>query len=50
VLDTQQIAALKRNRPELAADVNFRGTPVKVMACGGGADAPQATEEALAGS
>jgi anaerobic magnesium-protoporphyrin IX monomethyl ester cyclase len=44
VLDAGQIAALKRSRPELAADVNFKGTPVKVMACGGG---PEATPEAL---
>jgi anaerobic magnesium-protoporphyrin IX monomethyl ester cyclase len=48
VLDAGQIAALKRSRPDLAADVNFKGTPVKVMACGGGADAPQATEAQLA--
>jgi anaerobic magnesium-protoporphyrin IX monomethyl ester cyclase len=47
VLDAGQIAAIKRSRPELAADVNFKGTPVKVMACGGGAEARQATEAEL---
>jgi anaerobic magnesium-protoporphyrin IX monomethyl ester cyclase len=44
VLDAGQIAAIKRSRPDLAADVNFKGTPVKVMACGGG---PEARPEAL---
>jgi anaerobic magnesium-protoporphyrin IX monomethyl ester cyclase len=44
VLDAGQIAAVKRNRPDLAADVNFKGTPVKVMACGGG---PEVRPEAL---
>jgi anaerobic magnesium-protoporphyrin IX monomethyl ester cyclase len=61
VLDAGQIAALKRERPELEADVDYKGkgrfparrparAPVKVMACGSGADAPEASEEALAGS
>jgi anaerobic magnesium-protoporphyrin IX monomethyl ester cyclase len=47
VLDAGQIAAIKRNRPELTADVNFKGTPVKVMACGGGPEAPAEALEAL---
>ena len=42
-----QIAAIKRSRPDLAADVNFKGTPVKVMACGGGPEAPAEALEAL---
>ena len=47
VLDAEQIAALKRERPDLAADVDYRGKgrfhsrerarkPERVMACGGG--------------
>ncbi len=49
VLDRNQIEALKQSRPDLAADVDFKGTtrvpaakiagrtrvPLKVMACGG---------------
>ena len=46
-LDAEQIAALKRERPDLAADVDYRGKgrfhsrqrarpPERVMACGGG--------------
>jgi anaerobic magnesium-protoporphyrin IX monomethyl ester cyclase len=35
ILSAEQIAELKHSRPDLAADVNFKGTPVKVMACGG---------------
>jgi anaerobic magnesium-protoporphyrin IX monomethyl ester cyclase len=39
VLSRDQIAALRSDRPELEADVNFLGTPLrrplKVMACGG---------------
>jgi anaerobic magnesium-protoporphyrin IX monomethyl ester cyclase len=35
ILSPEQIAALKRDRPDLAADVDFKGTPVPVMACGG---------------
>jgi anaerobic magnesium-protoporphyrin IX monomethyl ester cyclase len=35
ILTAEQIAEMKRSRPDLAADVNFKGTPVKVMACGG---------------
>jgi len=55
VLDANQIAALKRDRPDLEADVDYRGkgrgrrpvrVPVKVMACGGGDH--QMTEEAAA--
>ncbi|MEO1090562.1 MAG: magnesium-protoporphyrin IX monomethyl ester anaerobic oxidative cyclase [Pseudomonadota bacterium] len=34
VLDAEQIAALKRDRPELSADVDSRGTEA-VLACGG---------------
>jgi anaerobic magnesium-protoporphyrin IX monomethyl ester cyclase len=47
VLNGEEIAALKRERPDLAADVNFKGTRVKVMACGGG-DAERQTAAALA--
>ncbi len=40
VLTPEQIAELKASRPDLVADVNFRGTvltpPGPVMACGGG--------------
>jgi anaerobic magnesium-protoporphyrin IX monomethyl ester cyclase len=45
VLSDEQIAQLKRDRPDLAADVDYKGkghgrrpaaAPVKVMACGGG--------------
>jgi anaerobic magnesium-protoporphyrin IX monomethyl ester cyclase len=50
VLSQEQIAALREQRPDLAADVNYRGTPlripVQVMACGGavahGATDPEA--------
>ncbi|MCE2971252.1 MAG: magnesium-protoporphyrin IX monomethyl ester anaerobic oxidative cyclase [Burkholderiales bacterium] len=44
VLNREQIAELKRKRPDLAADVDYsrRGkkvdVPVKVMACGGGSE------------
>ena len=44
VLNREQIAELKRARPDLAADVDFKGrgkkvdVPVKVMACGGGTE------------
>lgn len=34
VLTADEIAQLKRDRPELSADMNFKGTPVKVVACG----------------
>ncbi|MDE2305328.1 MAG: magnesium-protoporphyrin IX monomethyl ester anaerobic oxidative cyclase [Gammaproteobacteria bacterium] len=44
VLTRDQIAVLKQRRADLEADVNFRGTPVKVMACGG-ASPPQAREQ-----
>jgi anaerobic magnesium-protoporphyrin IX monomethyl ester cyclase len=52
VLNADQIAALKREKPELAADVRYRPkkpvkVPVKVMACGGGPEAG-ADEEAHA--
>jgi anaerobic magnesium-protoporphyrin IX monomethyl ester cyclase len=47
VHDTGPIAAIERHRPDLAADVNFKGTPVKVMACGGGPEAPPEALEAL---
>ena len=47
VLNGEEIAALKRERPDLAADVNFKGTRVKVMACGGGSEERQ-TPAALA--
>jgi anaerobic magnesium-protoporphyrin IX monomethyl ester cyclase len=48
VLTPEQIAELKLNRPDLAADVNFKGTPIKVLACGGSDQ--QVDEEALAGN
>ena len=40
VLNAEQIAQLKVDRPDLEADVDYRGrkpvkVPVKVMACGG---------------
>ncbi|WP_295390891.1 magnesium-protoporphyrin IX monomethyl ester anaerobic oxidative cyclase [uncultured Thiodictyon sp.] len=35
VLTQDQIAELKLSRPDLSADVNFKGTPIKVLACGG---------------
>jgi anaerobic magnesium-protoporphyrin IX monomethyl ester cyclase len=38
VLTPEQIAELKRSRPDLSADVNFKGTPIKVLACGGPSD------------
>jgi anaerobic magnesium-protoporphyrin IX monomethyl ester cyclase len=38
ILTPEQIAELKRNRPDLSADVNFKGTPIKVLACGGPSD------------
>jgi hypothetical protein len=44
VLDAGRIVALKRSRPDLAADVNCKGAPVRLMACGG---APEAPPEAL---
>ncbi|NCC28416.1 MAG: radical SAM protein, partial [Gammaproteobacteria bacterium] len=34
VLTADEIAQLKRDRPELSADMNFKGTPVKIVACG----------------
>jgi len=34
VLTVEEIAQLKRDRPDLAADMNFKGTPVKIVACG----------------
>ncbi|NCA68487.1 MAG: magnesium-protoporphyrin IX monomethyl ester anaerobic oxidative cyclase [Sphingobacteriia bacterium] len=34
VLTAEEIAQLKRDRPDLAADMNFKGTPVKIVACG----------------
>jgi anaerobic magnesium-protoporphyrin IX monomethyl ester cyclase len=49
VLERDRIIALKRDRPELSADIDFKGTPIKVLAreaapikvlaCGGGPDA-----------
>ncbi|WP_020503937.1 magnesium-protoporphyrin IX monomethyl ester anaerobic oxidative cyclase [Lamprocystis purpurea] len=38
VLTSEQIAELKLSRPDLTADVNFKGTPIKVLACGGPSD------------
>jgi len=38
VLTPEQIAELKLSRPDLTADVNFKGTPIKVLACGGPSD------------
>jgi anaerobic magnesium-protoporphyrin IX monomethyl ester cyclase len=35
ILSAEQIEQLKRERPDLTADVDFKGTPIKVMACGG---------------
>ena len=60
VLNAEQIVALKQQRPDLAADVDYRGkgrypsrwpagAPAKVMACGGGPDAAELDEQALAG-
>lgn len=43
VLTADEIAALRKARPDLAADVNFKGTPVKVLACGGGPAHPPGT-------
>lgn len=34
VLTAEEIAQLKRDRPDLSADMNFKGTPLKVVACG----------------
>jgi anaerobic magnesium-protoporphyrin IX monomethyl ester cyclase len=34
VLTAEEIAQLKRDRPDLAADMSFKGTPVRVVACG----------------
>ncbi|WP_295402014.1 magnesium-protoporphyrin IX monomethyl ester anaerobic oxidative cyclase [uncultured Thiocystis sp.] len=34
VLTMDEIAQLKRDRPDLAADMNSRGTPVKLAVCG----------------
>jgi len=53
VLSRDQIAALRADRPDLDADVNFLGTPLKtplkVMACGGGErHGPEAVEPAEA--
>jgi anaerobic magnesium-protoporphyrin IX monomethyl ester cyclase len=38
ILTPEQIAELKANRPDLAADVDFKGTPAPVLACGGPSD------------
>lgn len=38
ILTAEQIAQLKRDRPDLSADVDFKGTPIRVMACGGSDD------------
>jgi anaerobic magnesium-protoporphyrin IX monomethyl ester cyclase len=38
ILTSEQIAELKLSRPDLTADVNFKGTPIKVLACGGPSD------------
>jgi anaerobic magnesium-protoporphyrin IX monomethyl ester cyclase len=46
VLTAEEIAQLKRDRPELSADMNFKGTPVKVVACGAPDDL-QVTESDL---
>jgi hypothetical protein len=35
ILSLAQIEELRKDRPDLAADVDFKGTPIKVMACGG---------------
>ena len=43
VLTADEIAALRKARPDLAADVNFKGTPLKVLACGGGPAHPPGT-------
>jgi anaerobic magnesium-protoporphyrin IX monomethyl ester cyclase len=48
ILTQEQIAEIKRARPDLSADVDFKGTPIKVMACGGSDQ--QVDEEALAGN
>lgn len=34
VSTADEIAQLKRDRPELSADMKFKGTPLKVVACG----------------
>lgn len=38
VLTQEQIQELKLSRPDLKADVDFKGTPIKVLACGGPSD------------
>ena len=38
VLTHEQIQELKKNRPDLSADVDFKGTPIKILACGGPSD------------
>lgn len=43
VLTREQIAELKQKRPELSADVDFRGT---VTACGAPKDVPEYIEQA----
>ena len=59
VLNDEQIAQLKRERPDLEADVDYKvkgkghgrrpaAAPVKVMACGGGDQAMLEPESAVA--
>ena len=59
MLNQEQIAALKVERPDLAADVDYRRkgrfasrpagkAPAKVMACGGGTEQMLETEAAVA--
>ena len=51
VLTQEQIAELKISRPDLSADVNFKGTPIKILACGGpDQQVDEATGLPLAGS
>ena len=38
VLTHDQIQELKKSRPDLSADVDFKGTPIKILACGGPSD------------
>jgi anaerobic magnesium-protoporphyrin IX monomethyl ester cyclase len=38
ILTPEQIAELKASRPDLAADVDFKGTTAPVLACGGPSD------------
>jgi anaerobic magnesium-protoporphyrin IX monomethyl ester cyclase len=38
VLTQEQIQELKKSRPDLRADVDFKGTPIKILACGGPSD------------